>query len=527
MDDLSRPADADADVTRWIYPACVTALTFVVFCWVGVKSSLVGINSDAAVYLLLADHFSPWYGLPPDLAEHLFSRYPFPPAYPLLLGWLGGGSAVPSASFMINAGLLALGLGLATAWMRTAGVPALVAVAASLITAMTPAILQLAMGIYSESAFLVWLFAGLLVYERSKQSAATWYLSALILSIAAVTRTAGVIAVGALILCWAWHTRMRQFRYLPFLALAATLGWQIVRQANGAQIDYLHDLAGDSFIQSLQGYWEQGVINLGAMGYHWIRCFDVLGSDYSHFALVLSGSLTGLGLMLRLRRLDIDALFVAGYLLLLVVWPYPNQMQRFFAILLPFAMYYLYFGIAAARMRLTSSLLTGLALSAAYTIVLIVSLPSTAYVAQQLAVEAGTPSALNVRMPGWYRENGRDRAMMATSQEISTMHGLSVIGSYIPKTACVTSTKAEKVMLYMRRRALRAPLEDMDALRAVVAECPWVVMTRSKTFPSRYESFYPLAELRDELEWVAAMPQARAGAKGQVEVLLARFRSKG
>src|SRR5215475_2636051 len=49
--------------------------------------------SDDAVYLLMADAFSPFVAADPALFDYVLRESLFPPFYPLLLGWLGAGSA--------------------------------------------------------------------------------------------------------------------------------------------------------------------------------------------------------------------------------------------------------------------------------------------------------------------------------------------------------------------------------------------------------------------------------------------------
>ena len=93
-------------------------LACALFAYIGVKPDFSGANSDAAVYVLLADHYSWARELPAKFLHHLYSNYPLAPLFPVVLGVAGGGTGAPEHNYLINAALLGLAVGCVGYWAR-------------------------------------------------------------------------------------------------------------------------------------------------------------------------------------------------------------------------------------------------------------------------------------------------------------------------------------------------------------------------------------------------------------------------
>lgn len=105
-------------------PALAVALLGTVFfAWLAVRDTFIDLLTDSAIYALLADYFSPYRATTHHFLEFLFGEYPFPPLYPVPLGFLGGGTAVPAVDYAIGALLLGLTLAVFLQWLARAGVP--------------------------------------------------------------------------------------------------------------------------------------------------------------------------------------------------------------------------------------------------------------------------------------------------------------------------------------------------------------------------------------------------------------------
>ena len=196
---------------RHITTAAILGLvSFGLLLWVAVKPSLAGVNSDAAVYLLLADWLSPWRATDIDFGPQLFAHYSFPPLYPLILAALGGGSGVPTIDYTINAFAQAVAVAATYCWARRIGCGQPAAVLSALSLAITPIALFTAMGIFSEPLYLAVSMTGLAVICGPLISSRAWHWAALLFGLAAITCSVGLFAVFALLLTWVWRTRARR-----------------------------------------------------------------------------------------------------------------------------------------------------------------------------------------------------------------------------------------------------------------------------------------------------------------------------
>ena len=105
----------------WANGTIIVALIFLVlsaglyaFSW---NSGSVGFLSDDAVYLLMADGFSPFRSAEPGLIAYVMRQTLFPPLYPLLLAVLGAGSGSLLWAHLITTTTLVLALGFYGLWI--------------------------------------------------------------------------------------------------------------------------------------------------------------------------------------------------------------------------------------------------------------------------------------------------------------------------------------------------------------------------------------------------------------------------
>src|SRR5678815_4616641 len=78
-----------------------------------------GFLSDDAVYLLMADGFSPFRPAEPGLTAYVMREALFPPLYPLLLAVLGAGSGTLVWAHVITTTTLVLALGIYGLWIKS------------------------------------------------------------------------------------------------------------------------------------------------------------------------------------------------------------------------------------------------------------------------------------------------------------------------------------------------------------------------------------------------------------------------
>ena len=497
------------------------------FLWLGMKPVLIGINSDAAVYVLLADWMSPWRPADIDFGARLFAHYPFPPLYPLLLAMVGGGSAAPRIDYGLGALLQALAVVAAWCWARRAGLGSAGAAVAALSLAITPIALFTVMGVFSEPCYIALSMAALALVAAAAPSPRAWRGAAALLGFAALTRGVGLFAVAALLLSWAWRTRGRHARLVPLLALAPPLLWMGVKALNGWQVSYTNSLLRGGLSAALTRLAEQIPINLHALAYHFVRCFDLLGGR--HTALVCAALLVpaALSVATRLRSGKADALYVVLYLLVITVWPYPNDLARFLLILLPLfgasachGVSLLLASVGRARLAVASRVLVALLL-------LLVVLPSLLHVTLMIATAANAEERIYTRMSAWYGHDSLAKSRTATAFARRVLDVMATLREQVPRDACVTSTMAETVMLESHRysRPPAGARESLDKLRAGLAACPYVLLLRATVFPAiDFPYYYPLERVRGELIAISTVALEQRADDATPLAILARYR---
>lgn len=496
--------------------------------WVGVKPTLAGINSDAAVYVLLADWLSPWRASDITFGARLFEHYPFPPLYPLLLAALGGGSTQAALDYSINALLQAGAVTATWCWARRAGCTTASAALAALTLVLTPIALFTAMGLFSEPLYLAVTMTALALVARRTPTVRAWQGAALLMGLAAVTRGVGLFAVLALLLAWAWRTRGRCARSTPLIALAPPLVWMMFKAACGWQGSYTHNLFGNGLWPVLLGLVEQVPTNLRALAYHFVRCFDSLHGQHSALIAALLLVPAGLTWLRRLRDGEVDAVYAALYLGVIVLWPYPNHFARFLLVLLPLFGAYAGEGVATMlRVGGQASLARFGPTLVALLLVLIV-LPGLSQVLPGIARAADADERVQARISSWYGHDSLAEARRATAFSLRVLNVMAELGQHVPPGACVSSTMAEIFMLQSRRYSRPPPSErdPLVSLRRALHDCPYVLLLGATSFPAAdFPAYYPARRLPGELQTLyrVALDPAEPGAAPLA--ILARYRA--
>ena len=495
--------------------------------WVSLKPSLAGINSDGAVYVLLADWLSPWQSSDIGFGARLFEHYPFPPLYPLLLAALGAGSSNPLMAYGADAVLQALAVAASGWWALRAGFDRASVMLAALSLALTPIALFTAMGLFSEPLYLALSMSALAVLAGPEHKMRHWYVAAVLLGCAALTRGVGLFAVAALLLVWAWRTRMHSAHLTPLLALAAPLLWMALKAAQGWQGSYTHNLFGGDTLAVLHGLLEQLPTNLRALHYHFVRCFDSLGGRHSAVLLSLLLVPATFTWMQRLRAAELDACYAALYVGVIVLWPYPNHFARFLLVLLPLFAAYAAHGTVGLLRALGQARLARHGAGLTCVLLLLVVAPSVWQVLSTIARADDTQARLETRISSWYSHDSRAAAMASTAFSLRVLEVMAELGERLPRDACVSATMAEVFMLHSRRYSRPPPSQrdDVASLRVALADCPYVLLLGATAFPAAdFPAFYPAARLPGELTALYSVARDPALADAPALAILARYR---
>ncbi len=505
---------------------CVGTLSAVLYLWVAAREDLAGSLSDSAVYLVMADLFSPWRAAPHELGTWPFQAFPFPPAYPALLGLLGGGSDAIAASYRVTALLSAAAIVAIHAWLRAVTGNRAHALALSAALALSPAWLTHVMMLQSESPYLLLTYAALALAAQPAVSAARVRTLNGLLGGSVLVRTAGVAGIAAGVL-WGWRRRVLD-RYALLALLAPAAAWFGARSLFATPSRYTDVLRHDSIGTAIDVLTQTVFANLQVLPRAVSGMFGLDAGPYASAAALALALPALAGWLRRLRRLELDALFAGAYLALVLLWPYPEHLRRFLLILLP-----LYLGYAGGALLWVSRgtpRVRGLLATAAAVLPLAAVAPGAWNVLAPIAAAADPAAARYARAPQWHDQQRTPAALRALERSDDIIESLAGIDEHLPAGACVSSTMAHHVPLYGHRRSrwpMPATVSDRR-FESALADCPWVFMVAARHGGMHgYPPMYPYQRIKDRLEVIEVKLWERGAQAGTVLTMLGRVRRSG
>lgn len=445
------------------------------FALVGLRDRYNGLLADSYVYLAAAEQFGRFGAADRGLLRHIFEAYPFPPLYPLLLGLLGGGAMRIAWTYALGAVTLAAIVMLCRCLFMQLGAGRLVAGATALAFALLPITLAVAMGVLSEPLFLALLLGAALLLERPSPGAVGWCGAALIVGLAPLVRTAGVVAVAAFLAAYCLRRAWRAAppaSVAPLIAVLPIAAWQLTKLLAGFDGYQFAALGGHVSL-------DQVFINVRALAHHLPRAFDDLGRAPGAWALAGAGLLALGAALPHARRGSFQACFVLAYLPVLLAWPYPDHAARLAWVALPFAL-----GLALCGLRaLGRGRAAGAATALLPLLLFALLLPGSATRLAALWHHRAGPEALILRAPASAFAGAGAARAARFEQRLDDFLARALPG--VPADACVASIIPQRVLLHGPRRGvdLANAMAAGRPLAAALADCPWVLMVAAQAFP--------------------------------------------
>lgn len=490
------------------------ALCVIYLAWTW-NTGLGDMGGDNAYYLLMAQHFSPWSETSRAVAYHA-SHNPYPPLYPLLLAFVGGGSNILAAHFLTTMFLLAAFVCLYR-WLRVENVSASLAGFVVLLFALLPGTYMQALSLLSENLYLLLSLAAVAsvaTYETTKNRTWLWG-AAFFIAAAAVTRSAGISLLAAYALYLLLH-RPPKYWLMALAAFFPFLMWNIFHHAG----DVGYGAALYERYATISALTESINTQLSALWAAWIENFSSLRAAPPILAVLAVVSF--IGTAVRLWRRKFDGFYVILYLSLILVWPYPDEATRFVFVLVPILLTHavLFFQmVPTIRLGRRSLRTSYLLLSVCFLLVL----PDISLTAQRFMTPL--PDSLQEfnRDRAWYRGGLAEAREIIAFQE-ALIRGMRDLEPLVDEDDCIYSIKPSFVALFARRRSMFPPHppatsnDDRGALAD--SNCRYYFMTIfvSPTFASPY---YPLEQLK-KTSWRVLRMSRASGDKRAVTILAER-----
>ena len=497
-------------MTVFLLWTLLTIAGFVFYAWLSTGATYAGLVADDAIYLLMAERFSLGdLQLPVHHYVHQISH--FPPLFPLLLATLGfGGNEIASAHWL-QCGLISLaGLAIGIYALMLSKRWAIASVSLTIFLA-SPATLLLSVELWSEFLFIVLLYTGLSLLAKDKVSNLELIFASLLLGLSAITRGFGLLAIAALLVHIAVRNPRRLlpasvFGLIP-LALSSMAGW-------GGNRSYYEIFSGrvTSFEKLVQVLSE----NTQAAWLGWVRLFEHTPDAFSIAIGAIALLSAAPSLLKRLRTFEIDSLFCAAYLGLLLIWPFPAVIERLLYPIAPVLILYALLSLSYLGNALLHSvslnrggIVDSVPAAATGIVFLVMTLASSKTLIDHRLEPLPEPMNYLAASRNWMSIPDRTLARARIENAHGIISGLKRAAKEIPVGACVYSQRPQITMLYTLRPSFpsRANKSD-DAVR----RCQYHVLINDGSLQRGLDAMWP------DYEVVFAEKSA-----GTTSVILARY----
>lgn len=436
---------------------------------------------DGVSYMVMARYLAPYLSHVPAI-DAAFLDQPYPPLFPLLLVATGGAADYVRAHVVVAACFVAAAL-LIYAWAKQTLNSGWYALAALALFAASPGAWINMLGILSENLYLALSLAVLGYYgsrfNEPHPRPGQAVLLGVLLGLTILTRTVGVSLLAAYVVSTVLRRgRRAPVRWLPVVvAVLPVAAWYFWRPAAGPYaytLDLLHlatTVFGGNDAAGGLGGWIAPQLTL--LPQVWLTALMIYWRENTDPAVLIAaawGLLALYGLFSRLERNRMDAWYVLFHLLILLVWPYPGQFNRFVYGLLPLLLVY---GIATLfdierviGTTVRRHLIPATALAAALAIVL----PTATFLAGRAGYRTKIPGMDFTRVADFYRKPDLALAERLALRHEALRQDMDRIRDSTEPDAVVMWYKPDYLALLAGRRSVAYPAaRDASALYREIA----------------------------------------------------------
>jgi hypothetical protein len=496
--------------------SAVLLVALAVHGWIAAWDHSATTFSDSIDYLFMADFYRALaHGGDLEAARAHYGATRFPPLFPLLLGLAGGGTRHLHTAAIVSNAIAVLAVLAVWCWVRAERRDAVPAALVACALVLFPWHFLLNLTPVSEPLGILLCATAFALLARAPVEPARLLAAALVIGLAPLARTALLPLCIAFPLWLALRpeTRWRQ-AWLPVLVAWLPFAlWTLYRRSLGAE-QYTSHLSAGQFAAAGMSWpsvlWQQPLRLLEASMYGWGMPDE---PAWMFAASLLFAGLALAGCLLRLRRNRLDAWFVAGYLALVLIWPFPAEHTRFVVAVFPFLLVGAYTACesACARFRRPASWLPPAILGG---LVLLLSAPAWIRYAHRAALPVPDELLGEKREPSFFLLPTDREALAVMEINGRSRFLLQDADARLPASACLYASPPQLARLYARRRTIAYPAgldADTGAARRRLAECDYFFVGGLKSRAYGIAPGYPERSLQGWTEplLVSRMPYGR------------------
>ena len=456
---------------------------------------LVGFGGDNALYVLMAQAYSP-YGHPAnEVASYFAGHSQFPPLYPLVLALFDGGYDLLIAHLVTTACLLTA-FPLLMTWARALDLPMPVGFLVTIAFALLPGTYAQTLYLHSENLYLLLTLLLFNLTATQNPPIRHQYAAAVVAAAVTLTRSAGLTLVVAYF-CYLARNRHRRWIWQASVAIIPMIAWNIYAYTLGSHYvnSVLPDDGGDLFARLAA----RVAMQWSALKYGWL--VNMSGSGVLSVYSIALGAMCLIGSVVRLFLWRIDGVYVAAYFVLLLLWPFPAEAARFMIVIVPILLVqgaWLAHTLISRVGQPKYSFLAGLAVPL---IALMVALPDVALTLQRFQIALPVSLEAYRRDPSFVSGTQMD-AVLNANMNRALVTAIKSLSDDVPEGECIFAIKPS-IVGYFSGRVSKAPpgsaLSESDFRSALDrAGCRHFLLMNMAS-PTFNTPFYPLNRLHNRI----------------------------
>jgi hypothetical protein len=448
-------------------------------------AGLIGMLADDALYLLMADYYSPFAAAEP-VVDYVHRISHLPHGYPLLLGLLGAGSAQVNLALAVQTALMIAGFALTARYAWELGLGLAPSFALLWLVAVAPSTFMFSSEIWSEFLYLLLAQSALLLALKAQYAPRWWWPCSLLVGLAAITRGAGITLLVALLVVLLIRAPQRSWP----VALLGVLPLGLAEYfALGGGTGYI-----DVFLQRVStpsGLIDSLIANAAAIWVGWQSVFAQTTNGLTAFASAAVLVLAFVGGLPRMRQLELDAVYAAGYLALLLLWPFPEVARRLVYPLAPLVVIFAMLG-GRAIARLLFPPAKNIAGTLAPLLLLACALPDTTTMLERYTTRAIPPELEAARARRyWLRAENEVNALVDITLKQTMIDFIRDAGKMTAISDCIYALHPQTVLYHARRVSFPAPTAQSRAL----PYCRYHLVLSDDSFAEAYRALWPSYEV--------------------------------
>ncbi|MCR4297329.1 MAG: hypothetical protein NUV75_01050 [Gallionella sp.] len=457
--------------------------------WMNWSAELPILGGDHAVYLLTADHMSPFSDRGYGVTRAAMSYSYFPPLYPLILGITGGTSAHVEIAHAVTVTFLIIALAWYFVWARHEIQSSYQAFFLTVVFALLPTTFFQSFGILSENLYLSLTLIAIWLLTKPDAPLSRLYAASVVIGLAVITRTIGV----ALVVAFAIHLflyRRDQWARLVFVSLLPFISWNVLKSLLGYTGGYLwiltrvlettplYELLLKKLVHESHGLW---------VG--WITSID---HTPTLMALIV-GSAIGIiclaGTVHRAYRRKFDGIYLILYFVVLLLWPSSPDARRFLYPVLPILLLH-GLDLTSYLMQRFSPIKSAIYGYTYLFIITLITFPAAGLIFHRLAMSADDENKEYANSLYWYSGQDLNRARLKIKAYKKLTLSWQRISEVVPEGECVYNVDPTWLMLYANIPSYSTPqASTKDQFFKAAKDCRYFYVA-SYTRPP-YQLFYP------------------------------------